>query len=410
MSADRGRLPWGRIYAIAVAQTISWGTVYYSFTLFLGPMQADLNWSKADLSAGISIALAVAAIASLGTGRWIDRFGGRVLMTGGSLVAATLLATWSSVAQLQLYYAIWAAFGLVLATTLYDPAFMVLVTSLKERAPKAIMAVTLVAGFAGTIFVPLTNVLIDSLGWREALMVLAGFNLLICVPIHWLALKGLHHRQRDAVQTPPEPGLRSPVAAAMRRPVFWAILFTFICHAVFYSSVPVHFIPLLIDSAMEKDAAVAIFALIGPSQVAGRVLLATASQWIALRYAGLAAFFLSFSGFAVLALAPQSVTAILVFAIFYGAANGMTTIVRATIVPELLGHRGIGAIQGTIAFPVSMLLAGAPYFASLLEQRSGSYGPVVVMWLMLAGAALCGFAVALWLGRGEKRGGELTQD
>jgi len=395
-------IPWFRIFSLATAQVVSWGTIYYSFTLFLGPMERELGWSTSDLAAGLTVAMLVSSLVAYFAGRWIDLYGGRALMTAGSLLAAILLAAMSQVDSQFVFYGLWAALGFVLATNLYDPLFTVLTIALRESAPRAITAVTLVAGFASTVFVPLTNLLIDTLGWRDAFLVLAAINLLVNVPIHATALKGLHYRDPP----PPanadgrdRPAPDRPLRRAMRKPVFWSLLGTFFTHAFFYSSIPLHLIPLIISMDISKGTAVAVFAIIGPAQVLGRLFMAAMARILPLKYFGLVAFGLAAGGFALLFFLPASTTLFVVFAAFYGAANGMTTIVRATAVPEFLGRRGIGAIQGSIALPVTMMLAAAPYLASLIRQSAGSYDPVISLWFSLSLASVAGYSLAIWTGR-----------
>ena len=118
-------------------------------------------------------------------GALIDRHGGRYIMAAGSFCAAVLLALWSTIADPYVFYAIWLGLGACMAAILYEPVFRVLTQHFGRDARRAITALTLIAGFAGTVFIPLTETLIGILSWREVLLILAAFNLAICVPVHW---------------------------------------------------------------------------------------------------------------------------------------------------------------------------------------------------------------------------------
>ena len=153
------------------------GTLYYAFSLYVAPMQADLGWSATELNGALSLGLLTWGLAAFSVGAWIDKHGGRALMTCGSLIGALALALWSQVDSLIAFYAIYALMGVAMAMLLYDPAFAVVTAAFKADARKAITAITLAGGFASTIFMPLAHLLIELFGWRDSLLMLAGVNL-----------------------------------------------------------------------------------------------------------------------------------------------------------------------------------------------------------------------------------------
>jgi len=390
---DDTGVPWSRIVPLGIAQIISWGTLYYSFTLFLQPVESELGWTKTELTAAFSMALAVAGLASLPYGRWIDLRGGRGLMTAGSVLCAVLLALLSQVETQVMFFLIWAALGLAMASTFYEPAFTVLLINLKSNSRRAITALTLLGGFAGAVFVPLSNLLIDTYGWREALLILAAINLLVCAPINFWSLTGTTGGQ--PVENKPRSW--APFYRALRLPVFWMLMVAFIAHAAAFSSLPIHFIPMLGAKDVSKDLAVGIFALIGPSQVAGRLLMAGAERWLTPRATGLASFAILVGSFVILAAADGAFLGFAAFGIAYGLANGMITIVRATALADMIGVEGIGSIQGGMAFVVIWVLAAAPFTIALVEQMMGGYEIVIQIWLVLSAVGLVAFAAALKL-------------
>jgi sugar phosphate permease len=99
---------WYIAFALAITETISWGIVYYAFSVFITPMEADLGWSRSQLTGGFSLALLVAGIMAFPVGTWIDRHGARWLMTIGSILASLLIVGWSQVHDLTSFYFIWA--------------------------------------------------------------------------------------------------------------------------------------------------------------------------------------------------------------------------------------------------------------------------------------------------------------
>src|SRR2546425_5938004 len=138
-------------------------------------MEADLGWSRVEITGAFSVGMGVAALAALPVGRWIDRHGARALMTAGSCLGTALLLVWARVASLPALYAVWCLMGLALAATLYEPAFAAVVGWFATRGrDKALLTVTLAGALASTIFMPLEAWLVGRLGWGGALRALAG--------------------------------------------------------------------------------------------------------------------------------------------------------------------------------------------------------------------------------------------
>src|SRR5689334_3782038 len=174
--ASSTRLPWRLVAPLSVAQIVSWGSLIYAFTLFIEPMGREFGWSKEALSAAYTLGLMASGLGAIPVGHWIDRGHGRLVMTGGSLLAALSLALWSQVAAYPAFLAIWIGIGFAMSATLYEPGFSVLSRSLGSSSRRGITAMTLVGGFASIVFIPLMHGLIDHLGWRGALLALAGLN------------------------------------------------------------------------------------------------------------------------------------------------------------------------------------------------------------------------------------------
>ena len=201
--------PWVMVWTMAVAQVISWGTLYYAFSLFVVPMQESLGWSRPMLNGALSLGLLCTGVVAFPVGAWIDRHGGRSVMTIGSLAGGLLLLAWSQVETPWGFYVLWALIGATMAGVLYEPAFAVLTDVFGPEARRGITALTLVGGFASTVFMPLTQLLIATLGWRHALLVLGAFNLAVCLPLHVLFVPG--HTTSQPRSTVRGPGERLPI-------------------------------------------------------------------------------------------------------------------------------------------------------------------------------------------------------
>jgi MFS family permease len=154
-----------------------------------------------------------------------------------------------------------------------------------------------------------------------------------------------------------------------------------------------HLVPLLTDRQFSAELIVAVYAMIGPSQVAGRVLLLTIGRRLDASITGLICTLLFPVSVLILIFFPGSLTLLFVFALLYGIANGIMTIVRGTAVPDLMWREGYGAINGVLSMSGSIAQALSPFAAALLWEISGGY--TAVLWAVFASSAIA--AVAFWL-------------
>ena len=383
---------WRLIVALGVTQIVAWGSVYYLFALLMEPLQQALAADKQQVVGAFSLALLVSGLATPWVGRTIDRVGGRSVMTAGSLGAALLLAVLSRVETLAALYATWLGLGLAMAATLYAPAFAVLTQAHPVRYRAAIGTLTLFGGFASTVFWPLTALLIGHLGWRDALLVLAAINLLVCVPLHaWL----LPPPPADRAVGDGDIGARDPAARdVLRTRPFIALAACFVGQSLVVSAIGVHLIALLAARGLSPAAAAGIAALVGPMQVLGRVVEMSVARRVSAATAGRVAALCFPLGLLALWLAPQAPWLVLVFALFYGAGNGVMTIVRGAVPAELFGRTHYGAISGALAAPGMLAGAFAPLLASLLWAAFGDYERVLAALALLSAAAAAAFFVA----------------
>ncbi|MEQ1954934.1 MFS transporter [Mesorhizobium yinganensis] len=383
------------ISALGAAQICSWGTLFYGFPLIAEAMRTDLGWSKTELYGAATLGMLLAGAAAYPVGAAIDRGYGRLLMSGASVLAGILLAAWSQVEGLVAFYSVLAVLGCMQAATLYEPAFAVIARRVGLlNARKGITALTLWGGFASTVFIPVIQFLIETQGWRGALLVIAGVNAIVCGGLYFFAIdprKDIPARILQPDEAAPLAG-RAAVGAAMRRPAYWGLMLAWISYAAAFSSLTYHFYPLLLERGLDSTGVVMVLSVIGPAQVAGRVLIHAFASEAPVRTLGSAivvVFPLAVIGFAV---APPQVAVIAFVAAFYGAANGMITIVRGLAVPEMVTREAYGAVNGSLVAPMNLMQAGAPLAAAVLWQASGGYEAVLAA-IFIGSLTLC---VGFW--------------
>ena len=367
---------------LAFTQIASWGALYYAFAVLAPDIQRELGMGKEAAFAAFSWSLLVAGVAATPVGALVDRHGGLGVMAAGSIVSAIGLAWLSRSTTVASYWGAWTAIGLAMSLTLYEAAFATINRKLDVGAPRGISTLTLFAGFASTIFWPLTLAISSRLGWRDTYLAYAGLQLAACLPLHlWLG--------RDAPR-PPAPA-NAPrdshtLGEAVRHPAFWKLALAFSANVFIFSALAVHLIPLLQSLGHAAGTAVLLAALVGPMQVAGRIGERTLAREAAPQVVGRFVFSTLPGGLLALALVGAEAWGVVLFCMLYGMSNGVLTIIRGTLPRALFGARNYGAITGAMAVPSLLAKAVGPLVGAAL--LSGAGGPLTLPLV------LTGFAVA----------------
>ena len=352
-----------RVAALGIAQVVSWGTLFYAIAVLGAAMRSELGVSDMLLFGAYSAGLFVSGALSPLVGRWIDRGHARVALAAGSCVAAVALALLAAAQGPASLVAAYIVSGAAMALTLYDPAFATLHVISGASYRRAVTALTLFGGFASTVFWPLAFALQQSFGWRGAFGVFASLHVLVCLPLH---LAAIPRGTPTAIESGPSPA-PSPAVAAAREGATFAWLAAALAAAAFIAAaLSVHAIGMLTATGLTAAEAVLAGALIGPMQVAGRVVEFAAARNVRARTMGTIAFALMVLSLALLALARGVQAAAFAFALVYGASNGVMTIVRGTVPAELFGRRDFGALLGRLARPQLVARAVAPVTLALL--------------------------------------------
>ncbi|HSC97357.1 MAG TPA: MFS transporter [Casimicrobiaceae bacterium] len=368
------------VCALGVAQIVSWGTLFYSIAVLGPPMAHALGVSDVALYGSFTAGLFVSGIASPWVGRRIDRHGGRSVLAAGSVlgtIACALLASAMNAAMLLLG---WLVAGLAMAACLYDPAFATLYRVSGPAYRRSVTALTLFGGFASTVFWPLSQYLLEARGWRVTFAVHAALNAFVCVPLHLMFVP-------RATWTATSPAGTAPGAEpAARRGAFAWIAAAFALAAFLASAISAHLVVLLAAGGLAARDAVIVGALIGPMQVAGRAMEFAFSHRLPPLAVGTLAFALLAVALVVLCLVQGIWLAALAFALLYGWANGLMTIVRGTVPSVLFGSRDYGALLGRLAQPQFILKAFAPVAVTLLFAIDESRR--VALYVLASGAAV----------------------
>ncbi len=387
-----------RVTLLGVAQIVSWGTLFYAIGVLGEPMRLGLGVSEVLLFGAFSAGMLLSGALAPAIGRDIDRHGGRRALCIGSLVGALSMAVlalaqgpWSMIAG-------WLLAGAASAATLYDAAFAALHVLAGRSFRRAVTVLTLLGGFASTVFWPLSRYVLEVAGWREAFALYALVHLALCLPVHAYCLPARRGpvgpaTARDAASAAPASAAAASAKAGAAAPD--ARVFAWLAVALSLVSfvavaVSAHLMTMLTAGGVGARDAVLIGSLIGPMQVAGRLVEFGLARDVRATTTG--SFALALMAIALLIFTQVRGTWIvaLAFVIAYGWANGVFTIARGTVPRALFGSEGYGAVLGRLARPQFVARALAPLATSLVLALDASKR--AAPWALAAFALVALFA------------------
>jgi predicted MFS family arabinose efflux permease len=357
-----GRTRLRLVPVFAVTQTVGYGVLYYAFSVLLTPMTADLHTSTARITGALTMSVLVAAVAAIPIGRWLDRHGGRALMAAGSVLGVAAVAGWSQVQTVGELYAVFVLIGLAGAMSLYEAAFAVVIAASEpSRRDAALLAVTIVAGFASSIFFPLTGWLAAAVGWRTALLILAVLLAATAIPGHLFAVPDRRtHRTRAAAHS----GRR--LADALRDEGFWLLAAAFVLHSAAVSTVGVLLVTFLRQAGHAATVAATLAGLLGLLSVFGRLATTALARRYGMAAIAAAVFAVQAAGAAALTYLGRSLAGAAACVIAFGLGFGVVTIARPAIVATRYGTARYATIAGALTLPITLAKATAPLAAATL--------------------------------------------
>jgi MFS family permease len=359
--------PWRAIPVLGVTQILSWGSIFYTPVLILPLVAQDRGWSISFTMGGFSFGLLVAGLSVPYVGRSIDRFGGHVVMTIGSLICALGLALIVHAAGKVAYIAVWAVLGVGMAANLYDPAFASLGRIFGAGARRPITALTLIGGFASTVSWPVTHFLLEALGWRGTYLVYAAALAFIAAPLHALALP------RSRAESEPAPKADAPPPAKLLPPhgiAFVLVAAAFASYAFVPSGMSAHLLAIFKRDGIDAETVVWIGALFGPAQVGARLVEFAFGRDVHPLWVVRGALAVLLAAFIMLAVIGITVATAAAFALMFGGANGLVTITRGAVPLALFGASGYGRLMGRLAGPFLLMQAAAPLVMAFVVDRA----------------------------------------
>ena len=366
------------IAVLGLGQVVAFASSYYLLGVLADPVADALDLPVAWLFVALTGAFLISAVLSPLAGRWIDRHGGREVLSLSSLTFAAALILLALAPHPAIALLAVLALGPGMGLGLYSAAFAVLAGVYGKAARGSITAVSLIGAAGGAVGWPASVLLVDTLGWRGACLAWAAAHLLLCLPAYRLWLP----RRVRPTSTPPGP------------PVAWdptlirlAVLF---CGAWFIATALAAHLPRLLERlGLEATTAAAIAGLMGVAAILARALdLFVFHRAQPVLTARLSMLCHPIGAMAALGLGTPAAFAV---ALGQGIGNGLLSVASGVLPLVLYGPDRSGERQARMLMPARFVQAAAPALYGLALGHSAALA------LMLS-TAICGVMFAMTLG------------
>ncbi len=360
------------VVGLAVDQCVAWGALHYAFAVLAPAIASGLALPPLRVATAFSVGLLAAAGAAPWIGRAITRSGARVVLRAGVALGGGALLVLATARDGGGLVAGMILLGFAQAASLYEPAFAAAVAALPRRSERALLAITIVGGFASTVFLPFTAALLERCDWRRTLVVLA---------LVFVAIGG-------AVRFALLPDARVPSTAAqlghVRLTGLAPLAAGFAVQAFVASGVMLFLVPTLGEGGLSVQAAAVVTGIAGAMQVPGRIAftflprsLSATHRWAVL---------LGAQAVGIFALTQRHPLALAGGVVLYGAASGVVTLARATTLLERFGRAGYPRAGGMTGSFTLVARALAPFAVELAHRWLSRRAELVLLAVLLVAA------------------------
>ena len=359
------------ILFLAVAQTILWAGLYYLFPALFARWELNLGFSKTAIASAFTSALIISSLLAPLVGNLIDKGHGQKILIGSSILGAAGLIVLSFSSEFWVFFLTWSVIGIALSGCLYEPCFAYVTKVRGTKAKDAIIFITLIAGFAGTVSFPVANIFADLINWQASARLFAFVILLFVVPILFLSTKN-EDKHSINLNSSPDKISNYKLRDDLIRPEFSYLFFSFFVLALAHGMIITHIIPLLIERNISNSIQLLISASIGPMQVLGRIIMIILQkQNFSINIISTLTFLLKIIGTVFLIYANDNIYFLILFVIFQGSGAGMTSISRAVVTANIMGYERFGSVSGAMSIGFTGGTALSSFLGAQLWEWNG---------------------------------------
>jgi MFS family permease len=265
--AGRWRLT---VCGLGVVTIVAYGVAYYSYGVLIDPIRASTGWSSPALGAVFSGVLVIGGAGALAGGRLVDRLGTRPAFLLAGTVGAGAVAATSYQHDLPAFGVLYAVgCGVITALGFYNITQPAAIRAAGDEPARAVVWLTVIGAFSSPIFLPVTAALVDGVGWRVTIRVLAAIaaaTFLITAALQ--RVESAHVRARRAVV-----GVPDALRDAWKAPGFPRWVLASLISGAAVDIILVYQVPVMIAAGLPIGAAATIGGIRGFAQLGGRLPL-----------------------------------------------------------------------------------------------------------------------------------------
>lgn len=384
--------------ATFVTLGLSYG-FWYAYSVFLVAFLREFGWSRSVVAGAFSMLVMMHGVSGPVLGWLVERFGARaVIASGGAILSASLLlgAHINAVWHLYVVIGVLAAIGVSAAG--WVPSVVLIRSWFPAHVGTALGISSAGIGVGIFALVPFTQLLIDSIGWRWALRVLAAMVALWIIPATLLLVRNARVATPVAHTASPTSSAMPPrhhwtVRTAVRSWRFWAVGGVFFAGSVSTQMLLVHQVAYLVDHGVSALVGATLVGIVGIASIVGKTGWGTMSDRVGREPAYTLAFLCVAASVPALALAGAHPGTALpyVYAVLIGLGYAVTAPLTPAIASDLFGGPRFARIFGLLHFTNSVGGAIGPWLAGAVFDTTGSYAyalPIAAGMALLAPALL----------------------
>lgn len=382
------------VIRLGLTQIIGWGSGFYLPAILAVPISASLGIATESFFWAFTISLLVSGLLGPRVGKAIDQYGGRKILPIGTISFALGLSLLALSTNLPMLVAAWILIGIGGSMGNYDAAFATAVNFFAEKSNKVIAGITVFAGFSSTVAWPLSTLMLEQFGWREAVWLWVILHLVVNLPLH-LTIPKSEMREVTDLTGP----IRKLVKNRFRFDILVVIFAVMFALEGFIVSSVNTTLPFLL-SELGATSAVALLAatILGPSQVMARVLLVALDRWMTPMWVAFISIVAHPIG--VLLVLLFGTDALIPFVILHGIGVGLNPFIRGSLPLLFFGADHYGQRQGYIMMLSKLISALSPTLLTLLVLSDPILGIQVTGLMGLLALGLLGLLRIIHESRG----------
>lgn len=368
--------------------------VFYTFGIFLVPLTAEFNWDRGALSGAFSMAILLAGLFSILSGRLSDKYGPRVLVTVGGLSVGVGFLLMSQINSLWQAYLIWGLFMGIGSSCCFIPITSTIPRWFAKKRGIAIGITVAGFGLGGIISPPLAQWLISAFGWQQAFFILGLITFIMVIPLaqflkHSPQRIGLKPYGEDETIKDEQPLVTEglSITQAIKTSRFWVWGLILFCFFFCIQVTIVHIVPHAIDIGVSPIIAASITSIIAGISVIGRLSIGFISDKMGARLLLIACFSLATLALLWLLFAKE-IWMLYVFAIIFGIGYGGIVPLETVISAELFGLGSLGMILAGLTLFSTVGMALGPPLAGSIFDITGDYSLAFLICVIIGALAI----------------------